>query len=235
MSNPSIGLTISTFGTPDYIQLAMEVMKNNGIKIPVLVHDDSSGDENLQHVCRGYKCDFFSTPFRYGHFAGDVTSVYNGLIWAENNKIDILVKMSRRFIPLFDWTKSLLETVKKSSNFTYGNRCNYFNFPLRTECVAYVVKKWINDLEDLKKVITKYANPPFRNLTTGGHIEFEMFNMAKNFGIWNEIGNNRMQKMSNILWHDCCGESDYENHLKKFDTPLLPNVILEQPSIPKFW
>jgi hypothetical protein len=231
----NLGLVISTFGTPEYIQLAMEVMKNNGVNIPVLVHDDSSGDKNLQEICRKYGCNFTSTRTKYGHFAGDVASVHNGLIWAENKKIDVLIKMSRRFIPLFDWTKSLLETIEKNPNFTYGNRCNHFDFPLRTECVAYVVKKWINNLGELKKVITKYANPPYRNLTTGGHIEFEMFNMAKSFGVWKEIGDNRMRKMPNILWHDYCNESNYENELKKFKPPLHPHIQLTTPSIPKWF
>lgn len=225
---PSIGLTISTFGTPEYIKLAMEVMKRNNISVPVLVHDDSSDEKTLKAVCKEYKCDFLSTEYRHGHFAGDVRALYSGILWAADENLDILVKMSRRFIPLFNWHKSLLETIQKSSNSTYGNRCKHFKFPLRTECVAYVVKDWINKLEDLEKVIKKNRDS----------IEHDIFNIAKSFGVWEEIGDNRMRKMPNVLWHDCYSEGEYMNELNRLRTPsvpLAPNVILTQPSMPKFW
>jgi len=225
MQNPSIGLTISTFGTPDHIQLTMEVMKKNGVKVPVLVHDDSSVDyENLLNICRIYQCDFISTPFRYGHFAGDVMAVYNGLLWAKEYNFDILVKMSRRFIPLFDWTKSLIETIQNTPNHTYGNRCNHFRFPLRTECVAYKVSHWLNHLEDLQKVILKNTDS----------IEYDIFNIAKTYTVWKEVGCDRMDRMINIMWHDCYTDNEYAQMLNKYrikygQIPLVPNMTLAQP------
>lgn len=224
---PSIGLIISTYGTPDYIKLAMEVMKRNGINIPVLVHDDSSSDENLKQVCKDYSCELISTSFKHGHYAGDVKALYSGLLWAADKNLEILVKMSRRFIPLFNWTKSLFDTIKRDPNSTYGNRCEHFKFPLRTECVAYETQHWLTHLEDLKKVINKNRDS----------IEYDIFNIAKTFGVWQEIGNNRMKKMPNILWHDCCKDDEYTQELNKFrkGVPLVPNVTLTQPSMPKFW
>ena len=223
--NPSICLTISTFGTPEHIQLAMEVMKNNEIKVPVLVHDDSSGDKNLLNICRTYQCNFMSTSFRHGHYAGDVMALYNGLLWANKNNYDILVKMSRRFIPLFDWTKSLKELIQNTPNHTYGNRCNHFKFPLRTECVAYQVSHWLNHLEDLQKVIIKNTDS----------IEYDIFNIAKSYSVWMDIGNNRMSRMNNIMWHDCWKDEEYTQMLSKFKKtiPLVPNIDLAQPF--NFW
>lgn len=222
---PSIGLIISTFGTPDYIKLAMEVMNRNKVKIPILIHDDASGNEGLPQVCKDYRIEFMSTPRTFGHYAGDVKALSNGLLWASSRNLDILVKMSRRFIPLFDWTKSLRETINKTPHSTYGNRCEHFRFPLRTECVAYTVLDWIKHLEDLQKVITKNQDS----------IEHDIFNIAKNFAVWEAIGNNRMKKMPNILWHDCCPEYEYIHELNKFrKIPLVPNVVLAKPVMPKF-
>jgi len=208
----------------------MEVMKKNGVKVPVLVHDDSSGDENLLNICRLYQCDFMSTSFRRGHFAGDVSALYNGLLWANKNNFDILVKMSRRLIPLFDWTQSLIETIQTDPSHTYGNRCDYWRFPLRTECVAYQVSHWLNHLEDLQKVIIKNTDS----------IEYDIFNIAKTYSVWKRIGSNRMKRMSDIMWHDCWKDEEYTQALKEIlpkygRIPLVPNVDVVQLSMPNFF
>lgn len=201
-----LGLVITTFGTPDYVQLALEVIKSHNIKMPILIHDDSSGDVNLINLCKKYRCEFMSTTSRYGHLAGDVKALQNALMWASEKNIEVLVKMSRRFIPLFDWTKSLIELIKKAPHRTYGNRCEHFRYPLRTECVGYTVKDWINNLNEMQKIVNKNRCC----------VENDIFNIAKSFSTWHEIGNNRMRKMSNILWHDCCPDYEYIQELKKY-------------------
>lgn len=225
---PSIGLVIGTYGTPAYIHLFLESAKRN-FPLPILIHDDCSESQELKSLATQYSCDFSTNNKRFGHGSGDITSYYEGLLWAKSKNLDILVKMSRRFIPLFDWRPSLINTALKSQHITYTNNCEYFKFDLRSECVGMYVPEWSNYVDKLKDLATTPVN-----------VEKDMMNLISEFpkptcavnenyictnptnpycgdyGVWDIIGNNRMMLNPQILWHDSCRPASYSQAAKSF-------------------
>lgn len=168
-----------------------------------------------------YKHHFSSNSEVYGHGAGDIMVSCAGLEWAIEHNIDILVKMSRRFIPFFDWTDSLLKTAIKSQHTTFANHCSHFKYPIRSECFGMFVQSWHKRIEELRKL----AIP-------GVKVEYDLMDFIKGFerptcylndnyiinsgsyyaqyyGIWHEIGYNRMSKHPFVLWHDYSVKRDY--------------------------
>jgi hypothetical protein len=70
-------------------------------------------------------------------------------------------------------------------------------------------------------------------------IEYDIFNIAKTYSVWREVGSNRMERMENIMWHDCWKDEEYTKALKEYlpkygKIPLVPNVEIVQLSIPRF-
>lgn len=216
-TKPSIGLVIGTHGSPAYIHLFLESAKRN-FPVPILIHDDFS-QTDFKSLIEQYGCDFSTNDRRYGHGSGDITVYDSGLNWASKKGIDILVKMSRRFIPFFDWRPSLINTALKSQHITYTNCCEYFSFDFRPECVGMYVPEWMKYTENLKSLATTPVN-----------VEQDLMNLIGSFprtcimnenyantgnkycqyyGIWDIIGNNRMMLHENILWHDSSGPISY--------------------------
>jgi len=218
-AKPSIGLVIGTHGSPAYIHLFLESAKRN-FPVPILVHDDFSQVE-LKSLIEQYGCDFSINNRRYGHGSGDITTYYNGLNWAKNKGIDILVKMSRRFIPFFDWRPSLIQTALKSQHITYTNYCEYFKFGFRPECVGMYVPEWVKYVENLKnlaetpinveKDLMELINGFPRTCIVNESYASSGDKYCQYYGIWDIIGNNRMMEQKDILWHDNSGPAAYLN------------------------
>jgi hypothetical protein len=97
---PKIGLVIGTYGAVSYVQLHLEARKRLYPDIPILVHDDGSPQsEELSQLCADYGADFESAAERSKHQHGDLLALIGGFIWAEENNIDFLVKMSVSVTP----------------------------------------------------------------------------------------------------------------------------------------
>lgn len=142
-SPPRIGLVITTYGAAPHVELALALRQKLYPDLPALVHDDASGQAgDLAAVCRKYGADFEVNSSRLGHEMGDVSGVIGGLRWAGERGIDLLVKMSRRWIPLVNWTTGLAELAVATQYGTYGRVCRRWRLPLRTECFAMYVGHW---------------------------------------------------------------------------------------------
>ncbi len=140
---PKVGVVISTFGGMPYVEMGLAVRKLFYPGLPVLVHDDASGaGEQLQELCGRYGAEFETNSARLGHQMGDLSALVGGLAWAKERGIDLLVKMSRRFIPLTNWVPGLVELARKAQYPTYGNLCRSFSLPIRSECMAVAVGEW---------------------------------------------------------------------------------------------
>jgi len=221
--NPTIGLVIGTHGSVPYIHLFLESAKRNFPNMPILIHDDCSEDRHqLESLAREYNCEFFTNNFTRGHGAGDISSYVSGLRWAKG-RFDLLVKMSRRFIPFFDWTESLKELAYRTQFFTFTNECKNFKFGVRTECVGMYVKSWFKFLLDLESLMRSDVDAEREmyqliiKIQASNDLVINKNYVYRNckleykecYGVWEEIGNNRMLNNPNILWHDICGPKDY--------------------------
>jgi len=95
---PKVGLVIGTFAAVHYVHLALEAWKRNCPEIQVLVHDDGSAKRNeLRVFCEFYGAAFIINQQRGRWTVGDISTYVDGLDWTKDKKLDLLVKMSRRF------------------------------------------------------------------------------------------------------------------------------------------
>ena len=218
--NLKIGVVIGTYAALPYIHLGLESWKRNYPHVSMLVHDDCSRSQNaLEKLCLDYGADFESNSFRMPPCVGDLTAYYGGFEWAKEKNIDILVKMSRRFIPLFDWTKELIDKTQETQYATYTSYCDYFNFGFRSECVAMDVKTWEKNhlISSIKQKILVceelfvegYLHDLARRLE--GKVCNQNTLYAQNnprpiekngYGILDFMGDTRVKYKKDLLWHD---------------------------------
>jgi len=124
--HPSLGLVIGTYGSVPYIHLHLESWIRNCRDVPVLIHDDCSPHrDQLEDLCRDYGVDFYSNPSRCGHIVGDMMIYPHALHWAEERGLDILVKFSRRFVPVIPWQNELGLLAYKTQQATFSGRCEH--------------------------------------------------------------------------------------------------------------
>lgn len=107
-----IGLVIGTAGTPCYVHLQLEVARRFfGDSLPILVVNDGCEDKDVAtigEVLKQYHGVFASFGPKLGHAVGDIRCFKAGVDWAKQNNIQIILKLSRRSIPLISWRHELL-------------------------------------------------------------------------------------------------------------------------------
>lgn len=140
-----IGMVIGTFGTPNYIRLQLEAAKRLYHHVEVLVHDDHSDEQDaIKTACREYGARFATTGTRRaGWHNGDLRGIGTALEWSHAHGHDMLLKVSRSFLPLTDWTKSLVSLADANPSVnTFGRKTKDHMLPIRTECFAMRVEPW---------------------------------------------------------------------------------------------
>jgi hypothetical protein len=143
-ADASIGIVIGTHGSVAYVHLGLELLRIHNPDVRVLVHDDSSDEQEwLAQLCSFYRADFVSTKGRRRETVGDASAFAEGLKWGEREGLDIVVKVSRRF--LFDrpFAASLREVMHNLEYATATAPCAHFSFGFRSECVAMAVEPWV--------------------------------------------------------------------------------------------
>ena len=138
-----LALVIGTFAAVPYVHLQLEARRRLYPGVPLLVHDDGSpAAGTLGALCRGYGADFSGNARRLPPCKGDLSAFVSGLAWAGERGAEVLVKFSRRFLPVSDWCGSLSGLMRDSQ---YATACGWttsFNFGFRSECVALAVERW---------------------------------------------------------------------------------------------
>ena len=142
---PSLGLVVGTFAGVAYVHLQLESRKRHYPTVPTLVHDDSShAASQLKRLCDAYGAEFECNEQRLPHCLGDISAYYGGLKWAQKHGIEILLKVSRRWIFLTDWRHDLRKLAYESQYHTFSNHTTTFGYGFRTECLGMSVKRWAN-------------------------------------------------------------------------------------------
>jgi len=215
------GLVIGTYGSVPYIHLSLESRKKHYPNIPILVSDDCSPSQTqLKELCTTYGADFISNNSHMPDHYGDLSAFVHGFRWAKENNISLLMKISRRFIPLFDWSLVLNTSFLETDGATFSNSCSTYGFGFRTECTAFHVPTWYR-LGLVAEMETKLAA---RN--GGLFMESYMHELAKKTMLdtstkaseWlyknvaskecegyiplDFMGTSRVKKKENLLWHD---------------------------------
>lgn len=225
---PTLGLVIGTFAAVPYIHLQLEARRRFYPSVPMLVHDDCSArSDELRSLCGDYGAEFEKNMARSPACKGDLSAFAGGLIWAQEQGLDVLVKLSRRFLPLVDWTTSLSSLAMESQYSTYCSWTTSFNFGFRSECVGLSVRDWFE-----YRLVHEIAN---RILAPGEpFVEGFLHNLARRaaafnckaaraydervgarpsdkdgYAVWEFMGTDRRQRTENYLWHDWARPEEY--------------------------
>lgn len=243
-ATPKAGLVISTYAGLPYIELALAVRQRLYPDLPTLVHDDASPrSADLQSLCTRHGVDFETTSSRLGHPMGDLCGHVGGLRWAQERGIDLLVKMSRRFIPLTNWVTALTELAQASQYPTYSNVCRHFGMPIRSECMAMAVGEWSSP--DVAGEITQLMlrnTGRFMPETFIAHLAWKLdarkCNTARawsegrfNYGyaLWDFVCPSRVEKCRSHLWYSANGPEDYAGLARTLGLPLGIEAFAKNP------
>jgi Glycosyl transferase family 2 len=229
--DPKLGVVISTYGAAPYVHLQLESLRRLTDNVPVLVVDDCSPErDRLSQICAKYGAEFVSSEERKGHFAGDLTAFVFGMRWAQQSQVDLLVKFSRRWIPLVRWTQQLARLAKETQYATYSGGCPAWAFRFRTEALAMHVGTWLESggMEPVKE---------YADVGQFAIVEWIVYSAAKRvhecsckankeylernprpagsewFCEWPLLGESRISARADVLWHEWAKPHEYERAL----------------------
>jgi hypothetical protein len=145
---PKVGVTLAVAGNPSFLHLHLASLRRYCGDLPVLVHDDCSADRGeLLRLCREYNADFQTSNRHVGGvtngYHGDLAAMYGGIAWGERNGLDLVVKFSRRFVPLHNWLPGLSDLAERTQGLTFSNVSKFVHLQFRTDCFAVHPATWV--------------------------------------------------------------------------------------------
>lgn len=151
-NHPEVGVVIGTYAAVPYVHLQLESLKRFHPGTPCLVVDDGSPDrDRLAALCHTYGAEFRSRAARIGHIPGDMTAFLLGLDWARAQGVKLLVKFSRRWIPVAPWMDEARKLWVETGAATLNNHCSFHSFGFRSECVAMDVDLWTGSTREIER------------------------------------------------------------------------------------
>jgi hypothetical protein len=225
--SPGVGMVVGTYAAVPYIHLQLEARRRFYPGVPLLVHDDGSHrTTDLRELCRQYGCDFEYNDRRQAPCLGDLTAFVGGLFWAASRHLDILLKVSRRWLFLVDWERSLKALAVQSQYATFCSYTTAFRFGFRTECVGMAVAVWSNPdfVEDATELISQgksvfvegyiheFARRYERQNCAAAEAWREAHPMSDDrngYALWTLLGTDRCERSPFFLWHDSSGPEEY--------------------------
>ncbi len=157
--DPTVGVVIGSYHWPRLIALQALVIRDTcGPLTPILVSDDGSNEEQsklLKIICKIVKIDLIQSEDRMGHLWGDTTAYKRGIEWAKEKGVQVLAKLSQRFIVKRPrWLQDFGAELLASGRSTSGQRCRHKNirFGFRSECCLLNVDQWHR--EDILKFLS---------------------------------------------------------------------------------
>jgi len=231
-----IGVAVGTFAALPYIHLQLEARKRLYPNVPLLVHDDHSPKRaELNALCTQYGADFTCNDSRHPPHKGDLTVFVSGLQWARERRLDLLVKLSRRFLPIIPWADSLAQLAIKSQYATFNSWTKTFNFGFRSECVGMAVRDWVQEQSAISARITEPGTPFVeafihgiaRRLAQRNGEEAKTYDRTvgerppafSGYAVWDFMGTDRATRYPGFLWHNSSQADDYHALSREWGLP----------------
>jgi hypothetical protein len=243
---PSVGLVVGTFASVPYIHLHLEARRRFYPDLPLLVHDDGSPMANeLRRLCDDYDSEFETNDSRQPPCIGDISCFIGGLLWGKEEGIDILVKMSRRFVPIENWVPGLQALAMSSQYATYCSYTETFGFGFRSECVGLAVGEWI--AHGMHRTLAGAAvtpGTPFVEALIHGlarRLAEVRCSQARSwdedrghrpsnrdgYAPWDFMGTDRCTQYATHLWHNSASPADYFRHAKQWGLPYVEQDFVD--------
>jgi hypothetical protein len=201
--------------------------------IPLLIHDDSSDEcDQIAELCKTYGASFYKTEKREGHQEGDLSACIKGLEFGRDLGLDIMVKVSRTWLPLINFAPDLQRIAYETQYVTFSNWCTSCGngcLGFRTECVGWHVATYVEKgpldkmkeglhqrfhngmfmelfmhriAEDIAKKSPCIANARYR-INENRHIK------ALYYATWDWMGEDCRKRNGQWLWHHSDEPLDY--------------------------
>ena len=224
---PQVGIVIGTYGSVPYVHMQLEARARLYANVPMLVHDDASVHrEALSGLCRAYGADFESNSYHMPLGGlGDMTAFLGGFLWCKDKNLHLLVKFSRRFVPLVSWVDDFTATAVESEATTYSHSCISNGWGFRTECMGAHVGAWFKFgcVDDIQKNVLTHnqqfvegymhglagrmnANTSLKNCH---YLDEHPEHTGLGFVPWRFMGVGRNIPDSHALWHNRNTPADY--------------------------
>jgi hypothetical protein len=258
VARPLVGLVIGAFASVPYIHLHMESWHRYYPEIPVLVHDDCSPQApELERLCRDYGADFVCNEVRYGHQAGDLSAYLAGIRWGQERKLDLLVKLSQRFVPIADWTQELQQLFQNAPWPTYTDECKPCRHAFRSESAVLHLSSWApfipvieegvstrdfgiveNFMNNLALRVARLweerLNGKEEGTNAGGEAGGGCAAPRKwGYQVWPLLGDDGTMPRANHLWHRAQGIGFYLALAQKYGlTDYLPGDFQDTATVP---
>jgi hypothetical protein len=248
---PSIGVVYGTYGSTAYVELQLEALRKYNPLIPVLVHDDcSSRFKELMKLSSRYDTDLHYSTIKAGNSdLGDLCVFVQGLLWAKKKGLDILVKISRRWVTIKPWVDKLKAIAYTTQFPTYSSFCTYFKLGFRTEVIALGVQPWFSSgfVEEtlatisrgkVESIVEQYIHHWAqtvigstcwynKNLLSLLPIDQPFGGCMRGYGVWGHMmGESRMAPPKKQLWHDLHNPHDYARNAASLGLSLTPEAFL---------
>lgn len=194
------GVVVGSFGYPGYIELGLQclwtyerlnrVINDISTKdtIDYLIHEDNSpaAHEVAEVACK-YGADFYCTPKRLNIAVGDMSAVVEGMKWAQRSGMDILVKLSRRFIIDKPFVNDLKAIMSATQMPTACAPDAWTSWGYRSECQAFYVPAWVESgaLAEMQAIVDA-------DRVYGALPEAVYHDLARKVNRWMHPGNGRM-------------------------------------------
>jgi hypothetical protein len=225
---PVVGIVLGSYAARPYVHLQLETRKQLYPGVPILVHDDNSPERSsIEALCEEYGAEFVSTYCDDGQplgwHLGDLSVLAAGLIWARREGIDLLVKLSRRFVPVRGFVDALQSLALETQHLTFSNVCRGANFSFRTECLAVSVRTWADWAPAViaRKIRDELPHRPvflvegFVHEIARALASFRCVRARtseadpRSYVRWDFMGEDKFTPNPNCLWHQASPVSDY--------------------------
>ena len=238
-TSPNIGVVLETAGNIAYIELQLHFLKNINHINKILIYDNCSENKNqIQQLAKDYNIDFYSTQTKLWSnsiigSSKELDCIYNGLVWANSNNIDILVKLNEKLIPCFDWKENLINFALETNASTFSSYCEKDQINFRTECIGFNVNVWTKSyplqtlswsIKNEYIVYTEFWLHELCKILSGNNYSIKWKEYCNNhkigylhsgYVIWQDIlGINKYtdkNRFKNVLWHLYSKKEDYFN------------------------
>ena len=226
------GMVVGTYGAVPYVHLQLEAAKRLYPDTPILVHDDASRHyAELEKLCAGYGREICRPHARIDKYAsGDFRAFSAGLSWAHAKGLELLIKISRRLIPLENLIVSLEKRRDECPDATFSHACTCSRFGFRTELTGMDVEAWqaalpaIDKLAETSCGLAEAAMHDIaRKLHRPGACECNPATRAvpgaDSYAIWPFMNTSRCEKCDRYIWHVSHKPADYAAHAVKWGLP----------------
>ena len=249
--NPTVGVVIGTYGSIAFIELQLYYLIIVNKIRNVLIYDDCSPQQNeLKLLAQKYNVDFYSTqkPMFCQEDIGSLREqniFFQGLLWAKQKGIDILVKLSCSLIPCDNWVDNLIKLAKQTDAVAFTSWCEKDQFNCRTQGIAlsvnvfsqqyplynfqYLIENnicvfaeyWMHEL--IKTISYQNKSEKWKNYIENNNFGYK----HSGYAIWQDfLGTNRYNtdnRSIKTLWHMYSSASDYLAEANKY----FPNKYSE--------